>query len=283
MNAEHIKILTENALDQLAADLERGSSDSLRRYLAAMAYFHHYSFRNLMLILSQNPDASRVAGFRAWKKLGRYVKKGEKGLVITAPMVLKRSDDEAQPGEQDTQHKEQDPGGMLRFRGVYVFDVSQTDGDPLADLGQVQGEPGEFTQRLKEAITHKGIELVVEEMDVGTHGYSTGGRIAICPGLSPAEEFSVLVHELAHELLHRDGDRPETRRVRELEAESVAFAVTHGVGLSPGTAASDYIQLYGGDKVALLKSLERVRTAATTILSAITSTHLSGTDARSAA
>jgi hypothetical protein len=88
-------------------------------------------------------------------------------------------------------------------------------------------------------------------------------------GLPPAEEFVVLVHEFAHELLHRTTDRPASRDVRELEAESVAFAVGEAVGLQVGEAARDYIHLYRGDRDGLLASLDRIRVAATTIINSL--------------
>ena len=104
------------------------------------------------------------------------------------------------------------------------------------------------------------------------HGMSLKGRILLRDDLSPAVEFSVLVHETAHELLHAGDRRANTSKtVRETEAEAVAFVVSHAIGLSTSTAASDYIQLYSGDKDTLLASLGLIQRDATEILGAIQS------------
>ena len=101
-------------------------------------------------------------------------------------------------------------------------------------------------------------------------GISFGGRIALLPGLPPAEEFSTLAHEVAHELLHRDERRPGiSRTVRETEAEAVAFIVCSAIGLETGSAAADYIQLWNGDAATLLESLSFVQQAAARMLSAL--------------
>ncbi|MEO8255712.1 MAG: ImmA/IrrE family metallo-endopeptidase [Acidobacteriota bacterium] len=102
------------------------------------------------------------------------------------------------------------------------------------------------------------------------HGASLSGRILLRDDLPPAVEFSVLVHELAHELLHRGERRSDTSKiVRETEAEAVAFVVCHAIGLDTNTAASDYIRLYSGDKATLHASLGAVQHAATEILTAL--------------
>jgi N-terminal domain of anti-restriction factor ArdC len=88
MKVEQAKQIASKAIEQLSEALERGHSETLRNYLAAMARFHRYSLHNLILIVSQRPDATRVAGFHTWKQLGRSVKKGTKGIMILAPVVL---------------------------------------------------------------------------------------------------------------------------------------------------------------------------------------------------
>jgi hypothetical protein len=105
---------------------------------------------------------------------------------------------------------------------------------------------------------------------MGADGVSRGGRISIRPGLAPAQEFSVIVHELAHELLHRGEDRPQSKTVRETEAEAVAFVVCQAIGLETGTAASDYIQLYDGKTDTLAASLNRIQYIASEIIMSIT-------------
>jgi hypothetical protein len=265
MNADDLKKLTTDALDRLAALLDAGHSDQLAAFLKAMARFHRYSFHNVCLIASQRPTATRVAGFHAWRSLNRFVRKGEKGIVILAPIVVRRQDNDA---DDDSKH-------IAGFRAAYVFDVAQTEGEPLPSATTASGDPGRRTQDLRSAVAAQGIALdEVDDLD-GALGTSAGGRIQILKGLPPAEEFVVLVHEFAHELLHRAADRPASRDTRELEAEAVAFVVGEAVGLQVADAARDYIHLYRGDRVGLLASLDRVRGAATMILSAIEAKPLS--------
>lgn len=263
MKAEQAKKLADDALANLAAALEQGKSDGLTAYLAAMGRFHRYSFGNVMLILTQKSDATRVAGFNTWKTLGRYVKKGEKGIVIIAPMLIKAKEEKKDAGEDDR-------GAVLRFRGVYVFDVSQTDGEPLPEIHRVGGSPNGHTPRLKALVAEKGIRLEYADDLGGADGLSCGGCIRILGELSPAEEFAVITHELAHELLHRGERRPTlTKKMKETEAEAVAFVVSQAIGLETGTAAADYIQLYDGDKATLAESLDFIQKTAAEILAAI--------------
>lgn len=255
-SAVHEKL--KGALDDLLGALEAGRSETLQTFLAAMGKFHKYSWGNVLLICSQCPDATHVAGYRTWKSLGRYVRKGEKGITIIAPVPLRTKDQET--GEEETK---------LRFRAAHVFDISQTDGEELPDLGRPEGDPAEFLPRLKELTHSKGIKLDYSE-DLGSAlGRSSGGAISLAPGLSPAEEFSVLSHELAHELLHQAGGERPSKTVRETEAEAVAFVVSSSIGLKNGSSSADYIQLYSGDAATLTTSLERVQRTSTEIISAL--------------
>ena len=253
MKAEQARKLTAQALTQLASELDQGASDTLTAYLGTMAKFHRYSFGNILLIASQQPDATQVAGFGTWKKLRRFVKKGEKGIVIIAPVVI--STEQVEDGDKDT---------ALRF------DISQTDGEALPEFSRVGGNPSGHADHLKAFITTQGINLEFSDNLGGAHGVSRGGSISILNTLEPAQEFSVLVHELAHELLHKsnDKDRP-SKTVRETEAEAVAFVVNHAVGLKTNSASSDYIKLYRGDSGTLASSLERIQKAASRIIQAI--------------
>ena len=125
------------------------------------------------------------------------------------------------------------------------------------------------TAALKHAIVERGIELESVEDLGGALGTSSGGRIRLLNGLSPATEFTTLVDEYAHELLHRADDRPASRDTRELEAEAVAFVVGGAVGPNPSDAFRDYIHLYRGDREALAGSLDRIQHAASEILAAL--------------
>lgn len=154
-------------------------------------------------------------------------------------------------------------------RGVYVFDVSQTDGEALPEPARVNGDPRHHTDHLKTLIVERGITLDHADVPHDALGVSRGGRISIRPDLEPAVEFSVLAHELAHELLHRGEDRPASKTVRETEAEAVAFVVCQAIGLETGSAASDYIQLFDGKTETLAGSLDRIQTTAAEIIAAL--------------
>ena len=149
--------------------------------------------------------------------------------------------------------------------------MSQTDGDPLPDFAEVTGDPGAYVALLKSFLASRNIELSYANAELGAaHGASLKGRILLRDDLPPAVEFSVLVHEIAHELLHTGDRRADTSKtVRETEAEAVAFVVSRAIGLNTSTAASDYIQLYSGDKDTLLGSLDLIRRAAAEILAAL--------------
>jgi hypothetical protein len=122
---------------------------------------------------------------------------------------------------------------------------------------------------LRAAIVERGITIEFADDLAGALGTSTGGRIQILKGLSPAEEVVVLAHEWAHELLHRADDRPGSRDTRELEAEAVAFVVGGAVGLNTSKSSRDYIHLYHGDREALAGSLDRIQRASSVILTAV--------------
>jgi antirestriction protein ArdC len=260
------KLIREN-VDFLIEQLEAGQSDALTAYLTAMSHFHNYSFGNILQIARQRPDATHVAGLYAWNQLGRRVNKGEKGIQILAPMIgtKRKKDKEA---EQDITKQNQPV--LIGFRAVYVFDVSQTEGKELPGMDGVKGEVGEHRDRLIEFIAAQGIELEFNERIAPAMGVSYGGKIVLLPGQSNAEEFSTLVHELAHEMLHKADRRTTTTKiVRETEAEAIAFVVGKAVGLQTGTASADYIQLYHGNASLLAESLEVIQKASAVILAAL--------------
>jgi antirestriction protein ArdC len=263
MKSEQIKEITDRATEQLVAALKAGHSETLTGYLKAIGRFHRYSLHNVLLIASQKPEASYVAGFRTWNQLGRFVKKGEKGILILAPIVRRKAENE--------EEREEASASVAGFRAAYVFDVSQTDGKEFPQIGIVQGDPGQNRDRLRSFADAQGISIEYSSEIAPARGTSSGGRITLLPGQSPAEEFSTLAHELAHELLHR-GDRRGTtsRRIRETEAEAAAFVVCHAIGLETGSAACDYIQLWNGDAQLLTESLGHVRQAVSQMLNALT-------------
>ena len=263
------QVLIKQAVDSLIQQLEAGKSEALTAYLGAMARFHNYSFGNILAIARQKPDATRVAGIRTWNELGRFVKKGEKGIQILAPMLGYRRNRKDADTEQEPETKPQ--AVLIGFRAVYVFDVSQTEGAELPEMNHsISGDAGEHRDRLIEFLSLQDIQLEFNEKIAPALGVSYGGKIALLPGQSKAQEFTTLVHETAHELLHKTERRTmTTATVRETEAEAVAFIVGEAIGLELGNSSSDYIQLYHGNAALLAESLEVIQRTSAIILGAI--------------
>lgn len=266
MKEDRAKKLADDALADLQAQLEAGHSEALLKFIECVSRFHQYSWRNCMLIALQNPDATRVAGFRKWLELKRYVRKGEKGIAILAPMTYRKKVEDDNGGEKTV-------AGVRGFRVVHVFDVSQTEGEDLPELARISGDPGELLEGLQSLVRDSGIDLRYEVLPLGTKGLSQKGAIVVAEGLGDAEHFAVLTHELAHEWLHGDERRKETTKtVRETEAEAVAFAVCRAFGLDCSTRSSDYIQLYQGDTEVLAQSLSFIQQTVARIIGALAST-----------
>ena len=261
MKNNKAKQLIENALNSLTESLENGQSDELKKYLQTMSRFHQYSLRNIMLIALQRPSATHVAGFHTWKKLERFVKKGETGIVIIAPLVYKKEtieNDDNCPNVTE----------INGFKAVYVFDISQTDGDELPEFARVQGDPTRYQEILGNFISANGITLEYSDT-LHADGCSSGGKITIRSGLTPAQDFSVKVHELAHEFLHHTGEKL-SKTQKETEAEAVAYVVCQYISLDTNTAFSDYIQLYNGEKETLISSIQRIKDVSGRILAGLT-------------
>jgi hypothetical protein len=265
------QVIIKQAVDYLIEQVRAGKSETLTAYLAAMARFHSYSFGNILAIARQKPTATRVAGFGTWKEMGRFVKRGEKGIQILAPMIgfRRKNAESAQNADADGSTKPQPT--LIGFRAVYVFDVAQTEGADLPEFEHnISGEVGEKRDRLIDFLAQQNIALEFNERIAPALGVSYGGKIALLPGQSKPEEFVTLVHETAHELLHRAERRTfTTPTVRETEAEAVAFIVGQAIGLEMGNASSDYIQMYNGSATLLAESLEVIQRTSALILAAI--------------
>ena len=120
--------LVKASIDALVKALESGHSEALSAYLTAMSQFHNYSFQNILLIASQRPTATRVAGIRSWNELGRRVRRGEKGIMIFAPMIGYKRNAEADQSQQADARTDKPEPRLVVFRAVYVFDVGRTEG-----------------------------------------------------------------------------------------------------------------------------------------------------------
>ena len=240
------------------------TSDAWRDHLAAQGRFHRYSFSNTLLICSQAPGATRVAGFATWKKLGRSVLKGERAIWILAPMTGRRTrtadDEERRP--------------IIGFRPVPVFDLVQTEGEPLPEVCRtLQGDDrASCYDRLVARAGAMGYTVVATELPGSTNGDCAFAlrRIRIECRNDPAQQAKTLAHELAHALLHEDTD---DRPLAELEAESTAYVVCRTLGLDTSEYTFGYVACWAGggpeavDRIRASGS--RIQRAASVILDAL--------------
>jgi len=159
---------------------------------------------------------------------------------------------------------------LFGFRPVYVWDVSQTEGEEPPKLDEATGDPEERLPWLIEFVESQAIKFEYSEKIAPARGMSYGGKIQLLPAMTPAETFSTLVHETAHELIHKAERRTLiTKTVKETEAEAVAFVVLNAIGLETTVASASYIQLYHGNAALLQESLGVVQRTAAIILGAI--------------
>lgn len=236
----------EGYVEELAALTDQARiADAMRAYLETASRFHHYSPGNVMLILLARPTAQQVAGYRTWQQLKRQVRKGERGIPILAPVFIRLDKDNP------------DSEKLVRFKVVHVFDLAQTDGEPLPEPPDwTSPERNELlTQRLLAYATSLGIAVTIEHLGGSTQGASAGGRIL----LSPQTGTKTLIHELAHELLHQRDKAvaPATREAKEAEAESVAYVVGRHFGLE-SLGSPNYLALWDADSKVLKAHLERI-------------------------
>ncbi len=258
---DKIQSKADQAILTLSQSLDQGKSETLKTYLTTMAKFHRYSWFNCMLIWLQKPNATHVAGFKKWLELGRCVKHGQSGIMILAPVIYRKS--KAEKTQEETEQRET----ATNFTTAFVFDISQTEGRPLAALSRRTGNPGIYTERIVSFANSKGIIVKFAENLNGCLGLSRGGVIEVLSDLPAAEKFGVLVHEVCHEILHQGehvGTKPKV--VKELEAEATAFVVCTAIGLEDRSASADYIHLYQGDSQLLMASLASIQKASSMIL-----------------
>ncbi|MFC2064281.1 ArdC family protein [Chloroflexota bacterium] len=254
-------------IEQLAIETDKARmSEEMLRYLDAYSRFHQYSFNNVVLILMAKPDATRVAGFKAWQKMGRYVRKGEHGIPILAPIIVNKQEDNSFITPRDIQNTSNPEEFLIGFKIVYVFDISQTDGDPLPETPEWKSPEKKeiLSQKLIQFAESRGIQVSEHELQGETQGVSKGGTILI----SPEAGTLTLIHEIAHEMMHRDKSRPISRSIVELEAEAVSYVVGKYCGMD-GLACPNYIALHGNDSKEVLESLDRIRKVAAEIIKTI--------------
>jgi len=237
-----------------ATDKARISQEMLR-FFDFCGRFHQYSANNIWLILMQCPHATHVAGFQKWKSMKRWVRKGEQGIAVLAPLLIKED-------EKDGLEKQ----SLVGFKTVFVFDVTQTEGAPLPPVPDWKSpaQNAILQSKLIRFAQNQKISISVEALPGECQGLSMGGRIK----LSPDAGTKTLVHELGHELLHRKPDAPVDRATREAEAESVAYAVCKYYGLDQ-LNSPNYLALWGLTSEQLNHLLDRIHTTVSEIISAL--------------
>jgi antirestriction protein ArdC len=262
--------LTELHETMLEAISELTSSEDWKRMLELARRFHTYSANNVWMILAQRPEATRVAGFRTWKELGRSVRRGEHGIAIFAPCVYR-----ARPVDEEEEARRPELAKVLKgFRVVHVFDVTQTEGEELPEVAPVllqADAPGLLWERLADRVAASGYTLERGDCRPANGRCDFSSRtILVRPDLAPAQASKTLCHELAHAYLHEDDERRAMREVAETEAESVAYLVCRSAGVETDDYSFPYIARWAGGDVDVVRSTaERVISCARRILEEI--------------
>ena len=230
-------------LDDGIRDFFQG--DHYKEYLATMSKLHHYSARNCILIEHQCPGASMVASYNNWKSnFNRQVKKGEKGIMILAP--FKRSVEVDVIGKKDADgNPMREKKDIITFRPVYVFDVSQTEGDPIPELVHRLDYSVDGYEKIKDALIRTaGCDVIFEPMaeDSSINGFfnPVKNEIHIREGMSEAQTIKTLLHEASHQILHPATLSDKTKQDKELEAESSAYCVASWLYGADGIDTGDY-------------------------------------------
>ena len=266
----------ERKIDEVLRRLKSGvesiqESDNFREFLLTMSKFHDYSIGNLILIMLQKPDATRVAGYTTWKELDKYVRKGEKGIAILAPCMPPKKTKVVEPeDENDESLVEVTP---IYFKVVHVFDISQTDGEPLPEF-EVPSLTGEANERLFDMVTalarSQGLDVSFESrpyQDSAIKGTYSGKTIWVRPEESRAQQLKTFLHEVAH--YYSEGVFRIPRKDAETIAESAAFTVGVHFGFDSGVRSFSYVALWAEDKKVLEANLTAIRKVSTRIIDAL--------------
>lgn len=272
-NQEKIK----EALCRIDEGLDAINSDEdWLRFLLFQSSFYNYSFGNTMLIYMQNPEATYVKGYKAWNKLGRYVRKGEKGIAILAPCFqkvtkCKEAEEQAAYLDEAGGKEERRPDG---FRVAYLYDISQTEGSDEQLPVLVRGLSGNGEQekgiyeKLKAYIsTKQPVEEVAGSASKGSYSVETG-VIRVRSDMEYAQKIKTILHEYAHHtdfFLHPD--RKISRNKRELVAESVAFVVSLRLGMDTSSYSIGYLKTWLKDRGELKEIADCVQKVASAIIS----------------
>lgn len=279
---EQVQALTDQ-LEQGVSDIF--TSNRYLDYLRTCSKFHHYSLNNMILIYMQNPNATMVAGYDAWKRnFGRQVKKGERAIKILAPTPYREKrqmdvidHDTQQPvlNEDGTKKQEEVEVQRIGFRAASVFDVSQTEGRPIPTLvDDLEGDVQEFENFMEAIRRISPVPIAFEEMtDKDGYYHQVEMRIALRSGMSQVQTAAAAVHEVAHAWLHAlDPDRlresakelGKDQATKEVEAESVSFVVNQYFGIETDANSLGYIASWSKNKELpeLRASLKTIRDTA---------------------
>lgn len=280
---EKIKELTEKLHDGIK---ELYESDKYRDYLRTMAKFHNYSFNNTILIWAQRPDASAVAGYRAWQtKFGRTVNPGAKGIMIYEPTSFKRTLREVVTDPDGNPVLDQDGNKVTRevehtfpsFKVGYVFAYEDTSGKPLPSIVSILDQDVDNFDTLMNALqTVSPAPIRFAPIPGTANGYYDLEKREICVdgSLPQMQKIKTSIHEIAHGLLHDKvtGEDPQaTQREMEVSAESVAFVVCSYLGIDTSDYSFGYVGGWssGIELKELQNKMEIIRKAANTIISGI--------------
>jgi hypothetical protein len=257
----------QQAVSTLLAEIKAGKTDHLLNYLKFASKFHQYSPLNQMLIADQVPNATHVAGYSQWKKMGYQVKKGEKGIAIIAP----------RPYGKAVMKNEETGEETITYLGVtftiaYVFDASQLEARPDKPIPSffvpLADDQEALYTAIANAIQKDGIKLEIGKTG-RAQGYSAGGTIRLKDGLDSTSRVLTLIHEWAHEKLHHNPQgRALTTNKRELHAEAISYVVAHHFGIH-NPFSSDYLQNWGNNEKELLAELETIKATASAIIEQI--------------
>lgn len=273
VKAESLNVTIAEAIEALANETDLVKQDEMfKAWLRCASRFYRYSFGNQLLIGAQCPDATKVAGFQKWRSMGRFVQKGQKAIYIMAPIVRQTQ----HPDE--TRSQDADPTKAKRkciagFRAATVFDLSQTDGEPLPQAPAHNATEGgeELLPLLENAVSSFGVALQYATIPGRVEGFSAGGVIVIEEAQSVPARCGTIAHELAHELLHQGENKGKgTKQQRELEAEAVAFVVLDHFSMKSGSQF--YLHSYGITGEMLTASMQIITTTARQIIDKIEGT-----------
>ena len=281
--------LREHQLTQALEILVEGfdeitESDGFQRYLETMSRFHRYSYGNILMIMSQRPDATRVAGYRQWQQLGRQVQRNERGIRILVPH-RHRIPDTRQDRELDEQEDDGPAHYVTRGFGVgTVFDLSQTEGEPLPEPPRPQELEGEsaasfwLCDQLRDYLEERSVLLQLTELDGPRGTYHPAlKRIQLQVGMSPDQTAKTLCHETAHYVA--DHTAGVHRRDAETVAEASSFVVLNHYGIDTSSYSFPYVATWtDGDRQVLTRNLSAIQRVSDSLITSINERDQYGAD-----